>query len=123
MVMVLGITILLTILAIAFLVVMKGEAARSRVLVTRETAYQAAEAGVDDYISKLIDDRLYYTHFVHAGEATRRASTSGRMVAATGTWQQTDGNAWTYPNGKDRWFGSAKLGNDAARTTISNDTR
>ena len=53
----------------------------------RDAAYQAAEAGVDDYISKLIDDRLYYVHFVHAAEATRRAATSGRIVTATQTWQ------------------------------------
>jgi hypothetical protein len=111
MVMVLGITILLTVLAIAFLDVMKGEAARSRVSVTRETAYQAAEAGVDEYISKLIDDRLYYVHFVHPGEATRQATASGRLVAPGSTWQQSDGNGWTYPRGKDAWYGASKLGN------------
>jgi hypothetical protein len=108
---VLGMTVLLLVLAFSLIDVMQSEASRSRTEVKRDAAYQAAEAGVDDYISKLIDDRLYYTHFVHAGEATRKATASGRIVAATQTWQQTDGNAWTYPNGKDRWFGSVKLGN------------
>lgn len=108
---VLGMTVLLLVLAFSLIDVMKSEASRSRTAVKRDAAYQAAEAGVDDYIAKLIDDRLYYVHFVHAGEATRRAAVSGRIVAATQTWQQTDGNAWTYPNGKDRWFGSAKMGN------------
>ena len=108
---VLGMTVLLVVLAFSLIDVMQSEASRSRTEVKRDAAYQAAEAGVDDYISKLIDDRLYYVHFVHAGEATRRATASGRVVTATQTWQQTDGNAWTYPNGKDRWFGSAKLGN------------
>jgi hypothetical protein len=111
MVTVLGITVLLTVLAVGFLDVMKGEAARSRVSVTREAAYQAAEAGVDEYISKLIDDRLYYVHFVHPGEATRQATASARLVAPGTTWQQADGNAWTYPRGKDAWYGAAKLGN------------
>jgi len=108
---VMGITVLMMVLAFALIDVMQSEASRSRVAVKRDAAYQAAEAGVDDYISKLIDDRLYYVHFVHPGEATRRATASGRMVAATQTWQQSDGNAWTYPSGKDRWFGAVKLGN------------
>jgi hypothetical protein len=108
---VLGMTVLLLVLAFALIDVMQSEASRSRTAVKRDAAYQAAEAGVDDYVSKLIDDRLYYVHFVHPGEATRRATASGRIVAATQTWQQADGNAWTYPNGKDHWYGSAKLGN------------
>ncbi len=108
---VLGMTVLLLVLAFSLIDVMQGEASRSRTAVKRDAAYQAAEAGVDDYISKLIDDRLYFVHFVHPGEATRRATASARLVAAGQTWQQSDGNAWTYPNGKDHWFGSAKLGN------------
>jgi hypothetical protein len=108
---VLGMTVLLVVLAFSLIDVMQSEASRSRTEVKRDAAYQAAEAGIDDYISKLIDDRLYYVHFVHAGEASRRATASGRIVVATQTWQQTDGNAWTYPNGKDRWFGSTKMGN------------
>ena len=111
LIMVLGMTVLLLVLAFALIDVMQSEASRSRTAVKRDAAYQAAEAGVDDYISKLIDDHLYYVHFVHPGEATRTATASGRLVAATQTWQQSDGNAWTYPNGKDRWYGSAQLGN------------
>ncbi|HZR94383.1 MAG TPA: hypothetical protein VFA56_01730 [Gaiellaceae bacterium] len=111
MLMVLGITILLSVLAVVFLDVMNGEAARSKTQVTRETAYQAAEAGIDEYISKLVDDRLYYVHFVHPGESTRQSASSGRILGAGQTWQQTDGGSWTYPRGKDTWFGAAKLGN------------
>jgi hypothetical protein len=99
------------VLAFGLIDVMQGEASRSRTAVKRDAAFQAAEAGVDDYISKLIDDRLYYVHFVHPGESSRRATASGRILAPGATWAQTDGNSWTYPNGKDRWFGSAKLGN------------
>jgi hypothetical protein len=108
---VLGLTVLLSVLAVALMDVMNGEASRSRTAVKRDSAYQAAEAGVDDYISKLIDDRLYYFHFVHPGEATRQAGASGRLVGATQTWLQTDGNSWTYPQGKNAWYGSPKLGN------------
>jgi hypothetical protein len=108
---VLAITVLLTVLAVVFLDVMNGEAARSKTAVTHETAYQAAEAGIDEYISKLVDDRLYYVHFVHPGESTRRSTASARTVGPSQTWQQSDGGSWTYPNGKDTWYGSVKLGN------------
>ena len=108
---VLVLTVLLSVLAVALIDVMSGEASRSRTAVKRDAAYQAAEAGVDDYISKLIDDRLYYFHFVHPGEATRLASTSGRLVGAAQTWLQTDGSSWAYSRGKDAWYGSPKLGN------------
>jgi hypothetical protein len=108
---VLAVTVLLSILAVVFLDVMNGEAARSKTQIKQETAYQAAEAGIDEYISKLVDDRLYYTHFVHPGESTRQSVSSGRIVGAGQTWQQSDGGSWSYPRGKDTWYGSAKLGN------------
>jgi hypothetical protein len=111
MLMVLGITALLGVLAVTLIDTMMGEAARSRKAVTRDAAYHAAEAGVDDYIAKLIDDRLYYLHFVHPGESTRQSTASARVVGASQAWAQADGSAWTYPNGKDTWFGSQQLGN------------
>ncbi len=111
MVMVIGMIALLSVLAVTLMDVMQGEASRSRTEVKRDAAFQAAEAGVDDYIAKLIDDRLYLDHFVHPGEATRRSTTSGRLVSATQPWLQSDGSAWTYPAGKDRWYGAAQLGN------------
>jgi hypothetical protein len=111
MVMVLGIMVLLGVLAVTLIDTMMGEAARSRKAVTRDAAYHAAEAGVGDYIAKLIDDRLYYTHFVHPGESTRLSVASGRLVAAAQAWAQADGGTWTYPSGKDTWFGSQQLGN------------
>ena len=110
MVMVVGIMVLLGVLAVTLIDTVTGEAARSRKAVTRDAAYHAAEAGVDDYIAKLIDDRLYYTHFVHPAESTRR-STTGALVTATQTWPQAYGSTWTYPSGKDRWYGSQQLGN------------
>jgi hypothetical protein len=111
MVMVIGMIVLLSVLAVTLIDVMQGEASRSRTEIKRDAAFHAAEAGVDDYISKLIDDRLYLSHFVHPGEATRRSTASGRLVPAGQAWQQTDGSTWTYPNGKDTWYGAARLGN------------
>jgi hypothetical protein len=111
MVMAIGMVVLLSVLAVTLIDVMQGEAARSRTEVRRDAAFHAAEAGVDDYIAKLIDDRLYVDHFVHPGEATRLSSASGRLVGAGQTWLQADGSAWTYPNDKDMWYGASQLGN------------
>jgi hypothetical protein len=111
MVMVLGMIVLLSVLAASMISVMQGEASRSRSSVKRDAAFHAAEAGVDDYISKLIDDHLYMTHFVHPGEATRLATASGRTVGAGQAWLQADGGAWTYPGGKNNWYGAVQLGN------------
>ena len=66
----------------------------------------AAEAGIDNYLSKLVDDNQYYLHDVAAGESTRKtgATTVSSSCSATptpATW--TGGATWTYPNGKDAW--------------------
>jgi Tfp pilus assembly protein PilX len=73
---------------------------RSASAVRRDTAFMAAEAGVDDYLAKLLDDPLYYAHYVHQAETTRR-STSGTLVTAGNTW--TFGSTWTYPTEKNAW--------------------
>ena len=44
----------------------RGQAASS------DSAYQAAEAGIDSYASKLLDDQLYYFHYVADGESRPR---------------------------------------------------
>ena len=111
MVLVLGMIVLLSVLGMSLIDVMQGEASRSRTEIKHDTAFQAAEAGVDDYIAKLIDDRLYPSHFVHPAESTRSSTANGRLVGAAQPWLQADGSAWTYPNGKDAWYGSARLGN------------
>lgn len=73
---------------------------RSTVGIARSASYQAAEAGTEDYISKLTEDHSYYLHFVHPGEATRRDS-SGALIGPGTTWN--GGANWTYPNGRDAW--------------------
>ena len=90
----------LSLLAVTLLDLTNSESGRSARATTSSTAFQAAEAGIDDYIAKLLDDRLYYDHYVHAGESTRR-STSGTTATAGSQW--TGGLAWTYPSGKDTW--------------------
>ena len=91
---------MVTLLSIVLIDQVRAESTRSVHQVYGGTSFQAAEAGIDDYVSKLVDDRLYYLHYLHPGEATRRSS-GGTLVAAGGAWSY--GQSWTYPNGKDTW--------------------
>ncbi len=100
MMLVIGITALLSVLAIAMIGVIISENTRSAHAVTLQTAFQAAEAGIDNYTSKLVEDHLYYAHYVGAAEATRRSS-GGTLVSAGSPWSY-DLN-WTYPKGHDTW--------------------
>jgi hypothetical protein len=100
MVLVVLIGAMVTLLSVIMIEQVRGESDRSVHQVYGGTSFQAAEAGLDDYVSKLVDDRLYYIHYVHPGEATRMSS-GGTNVAAGAAW--SFGQSWTYPNGKDAW--------------------
>lgn len=99
MVLVVLVGAMVTLLSVIMIDQVRNEADRSVHQVHGGTSFQTAEAGIGDYISKLVDDRLYYLHYVHPGEATRQSGAT--TVAAGGAW--TAGQSWTYPNGKDAW--------------------
>jgi Tfp pilus assembly protein PilX len=100
MVLVVFATVILGVLSITLMDTMRNESTRSSDATVRQLSFQAAEAGIDDYLAKLVDDHLYYVHVVHDGESTRRW-TDGTLVSGGSTWPY-DLN-WTYPNGKDNW--------------------
>ena len=100
LILVLSLITLMTALAAVFIDVTNAGQTRSQHSIVQQTAYQAAEAGINDYTSKMVEDSLYYSHLVHPGESTRKA-TNGTLVAAGGTW--TYSLSWTYPNGHDTW--------------------
>ncbi len=94
-----------SVLALTTLVFVQRDQTRSDKQKVLGAAFQAAEAGVEDYVAKLVDDRLYYGHYVHPGEATRRDTPTSTNVAP-----DTAGNnevawpyslTWTYPSGMD----------------------
>ncbi len=114
MVAVVLLTSVLGLLSVITIDLVTTEHTRSDVSRTRSTAFQAAEAGMDDYIAKLIEDKAYYFHQVHPAESTRRPvsgadvdpQTSSCTAPKTQTgvqWPTTAGTSWTYPNGKDNW--------------------
>jgi Tfp pilus assembly protein PilX len=97
---VLGMMALMSTLALVLVNVVIGGNTRSAQSVKIQTAYQAAEAGIDDYTSKLVEDSLYYVHYVAPGEATRQAP-NGTQVSSGSAWSYA--LSWTYPNGHDTW--------------------
>ena len=90
---------LLATISVTLTDIVTGESVASGQAVASNSAYQAAEAGVDEYIAKLLDDPEYYQHYVDEAESTR--ASGSLTVAAGGAW--TGGITWTYPNGKDNW--------------------
>lgn len=78
----------------------EADLGRTVAVTSRTGAFHAAEAGIDDYVAKLTEDHLYYAHFVHPAESTRRPP-SGSDVAADNPWPHPP--EWTYPTPKNAW--------------------
>ena len=99
----------LVLMSVTLVDLVRGESSQAARGVTRDAAFHAAEAGLDDYTSKLLEDNQYFLHDVAAGESTRKAATScsggGSTVSATSTtpavW--TYGIDWSYCSGKNNW--------------------
>ncbi|HEY7538034.1 MAG TPA: hypothetical protein VH721_08585 [Gaiellaceae bacterium] len=103
LVMALMLGLLLSVVSVGMLAVVTSETTRSAHAVVRETSFQAAEAGVDAYTSKLLENNTYYVQQVAVGESTRLA-TNGTSVAAGGDWNAaTLGTTWTYPTQHNAW--------------------
>jgi Tfp pilus assembly protein PilX len=102
------ILVMMVMSSIAFVTLetMQHEQTTSYTQTQRQTAYQAAEAGIEDYMSKMKDDPQYYLHWIHPAESVRRSSTNvdvpvqfnGSGDPIQQAWAYT--NTWTYPSGK-----------------------
>ena len=85
-----GVTMVLMVLVVALLGVVslallssvQSESNRANAAVKRDAAFQAAEAGIHSYMSKLVDDTVFYNHYLAKGESTRRSSTTSPSPAA-----------------------------------------
>ena len=114
---------ILTVLAVALIDQVTNETTRAASAAKSDAVYQAAEAGINDYIAKLTEDSQYYDHCVAKGESTRRgngvdvpASTNTASCLPGGESFWKAGVSWTYPYGKNRWFGGTgnAFGNSTA---------
>jgi Tfp pilus assembly protein PilX len=106
---------LLATLSVTLLAVIQSESVRSRRDTKANSAYHAAEAGMNAYLSDLTESSVFPTAYMAKGEATR---TDANGVAHAGNpsadtpWNAASwGNTWTYvtPKANDLdWF---NLGN------------
>jgi hypothetical protein len=108
MVLVVFMTSALLLLSVTLIDAVQGDSSRSAQGVTRDAVFHAAEAGINDYTSKLLDDNQYYLHDVAAGEATRSTSLScsgGQQVSSTSSTpaEWSYGTTWAYCSGKNNW--------------------
>jgi Tfp pilus assembly protein PilX len=113
MVLVIMISAAMMILATALIDQVRAESDRAAHASWSSAAYQAAEAGLDDYVAKLVDDHAYYLHNVHPAESTRSPSAGITVAANDCNYDPKDATStqvawaysktWTYPNGKDHW--------------------
>jgi hypothetical protein len=116
MVLVILIGSLMTLLSVTLIELVRSESTRGTRANWSNTAFQAAEAGIDDYVAKLVDDHGFYLHYVAPAESTRSpsagvnaphssdctaASSYGPKTTAGVAW--TYGTTWTYDSGKDNW--------------------
>ena len=107
LVLVVFLILILGLLSPLMLDAMSNTAGQANDASTQAKAHAAAEAGINDYIAKLLNDTQYYSQYVAPGEATRKDSTTGNTVASVqapatpSSW--TYGTNWSYPNGKDAW--------------------
>jgi len=131
MVTVVGMIVLLTVLSVTLLDQVTTESNRASNSVKSDAVFQAAEAGINDYVAKLLDDAQYYDHFVANGESTRTPCTANDASGVCNAWGSPTyaaGSAWpsgthwgynpttNFPNGKDRWY--AGTGTSSSNSTL-----
>lgn len=115
-------TSVLVLLSLTTIELVRSETVSSANSRLKGTVFQAAEAGMDDYLSKLVQDKTYYFRNVHPAESTRHPVSGANVDPLPGTCtvdaagNKRDGASallspavwtgsitWTYPNGKDNW--------------------
>ncbi len=112
LVLVVFLILILGLLSPLMLDAMSNTAGQANDAATQAKAHAAAEAGINDYIAKLLNDTQYYSQYVAPGEATRKDTATGTTVPTTqppyaqrsdtpSSW--TYGTNWTYPSGKNSW--------------------
>ena len=103
MVLVVLISAFMTLLSVSLIDFVRSESTRGAHANWSNAAFQAAEAGVDDYTAKLVDDHGFYLHYVAPAESTRSPSAgvtaahSADCTAASSYGpMRTSGVAWIY---------------------------
>ena len=93
----------LTLLSVTLVNAVQGNSTRSAQGVHQDATLQAAEAGIDDYVGKMLVDNQFFLHNVAAGESTRCSGSQRVSSTPTDFVQWSLGTSWSYCNGKDNW--------------------
>jgi hypothetical protein len=119
-------TAVLTLLGVILIDQVRSESSRAARSISSDAVYQAAEAGMNDYLAKLVENPQFYDQCVAKGESTRRRGDNSALVShsidtdscssvGASTWKA--GVTWTYPNKKDWWF--AGVGTDSDSSVLT----
>jgi Tfp pilus assembly protein PilX len=110
---VIGMIVVLTVLSVVLIDQVTTESDRSASAATSDAVFQAAEAGINDYLAKLTEDPAYYDHCVAKGESTRERDDNHALVSHSVTTNDCEPGGvsawpssvkWTYPNNQDWWY-------------------
>ena len=93
----------LALISITLVNAVRGDSTRSAQGVHQDASLQAAEAGIGDYVGKLLVDNQFFLHDVAAGESTRCSGSQRVSSTPTDFVPWSLGTSWTYCNGKDNW--------------------
>jgi hypothetical protein len=108
MLMALGLTTAITVIAVTLLTVTGGDKSRSTRDTKQTSAYQAAEAGTNAYLSDLTESTVFFNAYLAKGEATRTDSSNVTHASSNGSdvaW--SSGTTWTYktpPASDTGWY-------------------
>jgi Tfp pilus assembly protein PilX len=96
-------------ISVALLTLVQNENTHSRTAVVQNGAYQAAEAGIDAYIGKILQNSAYPLQYMAAGESSRKISgTTYTGSPSSDVTLPYPTSSWGYTS-KDVWVASSKL--------------
>jgi len=113
---------LISIVAVSLTMLVQGEDSRTHRDRAQDSAYQAAEAGTNAFLSDLTESSAFYTAYMAKGEATRTDSSNvahaNNCSAVDGTGKSTcsdavwsSGATWTYKTARANDTGWFSMGN------------
>lgn len=118
---VIGLTSVAALLVIASLAWAKAGTGQSTRTARSDLALEAAEAGVQLYTARMVEDPMYARSYVDPAEDPRVNTTSGGTVAPGSTWPA--GADWTYSGASQTWkpLNNARFGQASYSLRITSD--
>ncbi|MFN8108817.1 MAG: hypothetical protein U0Y82_03100 [Thermoleophilia bacterium] len=101
MITVIGVTSIAALLVIASVKWANAGTDQSTRAAREDVATQAAEAGVNLYMSRIVEDPTYADSYVDTAEDPRTDSQNGTVVNPGNAW--ATGHTWTYAGGSSTW--------------------